>query len=60
MPPRVGPRSPGASMWKRFLLYVPYVVDAPDIVNAAFRELYPHGLPPATPLALVRRGVACT
>lgn len=31
--------------------YVPYVPGAPDFVNEPFRELFPHGLPPETPLA---------
>ena len=30
--------------------YVSYVLEAPDFVNDAFRELFPHGLPPGTPL----------
>ena len=30
--------------------YVPYILGAPEFVNAAFRELYPGGLAPATPL----------
>ena len=31
-------------------VYVPYFPGAPDFVNEAFRELFPHGLPPDTPL----------
>ena len=31
-------------------VYVPYIVDAPDFVNADFRELYAEGIPPLTPL----------
>ena len=30
--------------------YVPHILGAPEFVNAAFRELYPGGLAPATPL----------
>ena len=31
-------------------VWVSYILDAPSFVNAAFGELYPDGLPPATPL----------
>ena len=30
--------------------YLPYILGAPDFVNAPFRELYPDGLPALTPL----------
>ena len=30
--------------------YVPYILGAPDFVNAGFLELFPDGLPPITPL----------
>ncbi len=30
--------------------YLPYALDAPDSFNQGFRELFPHGLPPDTPL----------
>ena len=30
--------------------WVPYILGAPEFVNRSFRELFPAGLPPATPL----------
>ena len=30
--------------------YVPYILGAPEFVNEAFRELFPDGIAPATPL----------
>ena len=30
--------------------YLPYILGAPDFVNAGFLELFPDGLPPVTPL----------
>ena len=30
--------------------YVPYILGAPEFVNEAFRELFPEGIAPATPL----------
>ncbi len=30
--------------------FVPYILGAPDFVNREFRELFPRGLPPLTPL----------
>ena len=30
--------------------YVPYIPGAPEFVNEPFRDLFPHGLPPETPL----------
>ena len=32
--------------------YVPYILGAPAFVNADFRELFPDGLPAATPLTI--------
>ena len=34
-------------------VYAPYIVGAPDFVNADFRELYADGIPPVTPLRMV-------
>ena len=34
--------------------YVPYILGAPDFVNEAFRELFPEGLAPVTPLVAKR------
>ena len=31
-------------------VYLPYILGAPDFVNAGFLELFPDGLPPITPL----------
>ena len=31
-------------------VYLPYILGAPDFVNAGFLELFPDGLPPVTPL----------
>ena len=30
--------------------WIPYILGAPEFVNRSFRELFPVGLPPATPL----------
>ncbi len=30
--------------------YVSYILGAPDFVNVPFRDLFPDGLPPVTPL----------
>ena len=35
--------------------YVSYLLEAPDFVNEAFRDLFPHGLPPETPLVAAGR-----
>ena len=36
--------------------WVPYIPGAPGFVNAAFRELFPDGVPAATPLTVGRAG----
>ena len=36
--------------------YVPYILGAPEFVNTAFRELFPDGVPAATPLTVGRAG----
>ena len=38
--------------------YVPYIVEAPAIAHRAFRDLFPHGLPPDTPLVVAGGGPA--
>ena len=37
-------------------VYVPYIVGAPDFVNAEFRELYADGIPPVSPLVAGSNG----
>ena len=36
--------------------WVPYIPGAPGFVNAAFRELFPDGVPAATPLTVGSAG----
>ena len=36
--------------------YVSYILGAPDFVNAAFRDLFPEGIPVATPLVVKSEG----
>ena len=37
-------------------VYLPYILGAPDFVNAAFLELFPDGLPSITPLVAASNG----